>query len=200
AGVSMCVQLAQRRTELAEFFEASTDAIYIADASGGDVHQNRQLVQLLADDPEGNRLIDEARHVITAMSSLVHARRKGNGNGAGNWHAGHAAWRDVRTARGRYRLHGTLLGTATFGVEPYVAVQIMRVASRPLNGDDLCARYRLSMREIEVARLLAEGRSTRELSDALHISSHTARHHTENVMRKLGVTHRAEVSGKLRGN
>jgi DNA-binding CsgD family transcriptional regulator len=60
-------------------------------------------------------------------------------------------------------------------------------------------RFGLSLREVEVARLLADGLSTRDLSAMLHVSSHTARHHTENVPRKLRVRRRAEVGRRLRG-
>ena len=63
----------------------------------------------------------------------------------------------------------------------------------------LRSEYRLTAREIGVAHFLAIGKSTLEIADAMRISSHTARHHTENVMRKLGVRRRAEVGARLRG-
>lgn len=60
-------------------------------------------------------------------------------------------------------------------------------------------RYSLTGREVEVAMLLAQGRSNSAVADALHISTHTARHHTQRVLAKLGVHSRAEAGAKIRG-
>lgn len=51
----------------------------------------------------------------------------------------------------------------------------------------------LSGREREVASLLAARRSNREIGELLGISSHTAKRHTENVLRKLGLQSRRAV-------
>ena len=55
-------------------------------------------------------------------------------------------------------------------------------------------RYGLTLREIEVTRLLLRGESNREIADRLNISEHTARHHTESVLGKLGVRSRAAIT------
>jgi DNA-binding NarL/FixJ family response regulator len=60
-------------------------------------------------------------------------------------------------------------------------------------------QYGLTGREIEVARLLAEGRRNTAIAAALGISPHTARHHTQRVLAKLAVHSRAEAGAKLRG-
>jgi DNA-binding CsgD family transcriptional regulator len=52
--------------------------------------------------------------------------------------------------------------------------------------------YSLTRRELQVASLLAEGRSTKEIAATLEISPHTARHHTEHVFEKLGVRSRSQ--------
>jgi predicted ATPase/DNA-binding CsgD family transcriptional regulator len=49
----------------------------------------------------------------------------------------------------------------------------------------------LTPREIEVIRLLADGRSSREIGDALFISHRTATTHVTNIFDKLGVDNRA---------
>jgi DNA-binding NarL/FixJ family response regulator len=59
-------------------------------------------------------------------------------------------------------------------------------------------QYGLTPRETEVAALLAQGRSNTAIATALQISSHTARHHTQRVLTKLGVHSRAEAGAKLR--
>lgn len=58
---------------------------------------------------------------------------------------------------------------------------------------------RLTAREAEVARALAEGLRNDEIANSLGISRHTIRHHIEAVFRKLGVTRRAAVGPALRG-
>jgi HD-GYP domain-containing protein (c-di-GMP phosphodiesterase class II) len=49
----------------------------------------------------------------------------------------------------------------------------------------------LTPREIEVLRLLARGRSTKQIAQELRISRKTAAHHVEHIYAKLGVTNRA---------
>jgi DNA-binding CsgD family transcriptional regulator len=61
------------------------------------------------------------------------------------------------------------------------------------------ARFRLTAREAQVAELLALGRSNVAVAKTLGISEHTARHHTESVLAKLGVRSRAEAGALVRG-
>jgi len=58
--------------------------------------------------------------------------------------------------------------------------------------------YRMTPREAEVAMLLAQGLSNTALARRLGISPHTARHHTQRVLGKLGVHSRAEAGARLR--
>ena len=52
----------------------------------------------------------------------------------------------------------------------------------------------LSRREIEVLRLVAEGRTAGEIATQLFISSRTAEHHIQHIYTKLGVTSRAAAT------
>jgi DNA-binding CsgD family transcriptional regulator len=63
---------------------------------------------------------------------------------------------------------------------------------------NLHIEYGMTPREIEVALLLAEGCSNRTIAHRLGISPHTARHHTQRVLVKLGVHSRAEAGARLR--
>ena len=60
-------------------------------------------------------------------------------------------------------------------------------------------QYKLTAREVQVAMLLAQGRSNATISKTLGISSHTARHHTQRILIKLNVHSRAEAGAKIRG-
>ena len=52
----------------------------------------------------------------------------------------------------------------------------------------------LTAREIEVLRLVAQGRSNREIAAELFIAEKTARNHVERVYAKLGVNNRTQAS------
>ncbi|PYR92102.1 MAG: DNA-binding response regulator [Acidobacteria bacterium] len=58
---------------------------------------------------------------------------------------------------------------------------------------DRVAHSELSMREIEVLRLLVGGRRNREIGDALDITEGTVKLHVSSILGKLGVTDRTEA-------
>jgi DNA-binding CsgD family transcriptional regulator len=49
----------------------------------------------------------------------------------------------------------------------------------------------LTAREVEVLRLVAAGKTNREIAKALVISDHTVRRHLQNIFNKIGVSSRA---------
>ncbi len=51
----------------------------------------------------------------------------------------------------------------------------------------------LTMREREVLKLLAEGRRTNEIAEALYISPYTVRRHRSNIMEKLDIRNMADL-------
>lgn len=57
----------------------------------------------------------------------------------------------------------------------------------------------LSPREREVARMLADGRTNREIADGLFLSPRTVEQHVAKVLRKLGIRSRTEIAGQLAG-
>jgi DNA-binding NarL/FixJ family response regulator len=52
----------------------------------------------------------------------------------------------------------------------------------------------LTRREVDVLRLIAEGRATREIAEQLFISSKTADNHIQHIYTKLAVTNRAAAT------
>ncbi len=62
-----------------------------------------------------------------------------------------------------------------------------------LSDEEIRARYGLTPRQLEVARLLAEGLTNGEIAETLGTSYYTARNHAEQVLRRLGVASRAAV-------
>lgn len=53
----------------------------------------------------------------------------------------------------------------------------------------------LSWREVDVLRLVALGRSNREIGEELAISGHTVANHVRSILRKTGVANRTEAAG-----
>ncbi len=64
---------------------------------------------------------------------------------------------------------------------------------RGLNTPDPEESQQLTAREREVLRLLARGLSNRDIGAKLYISETTAKFHVGNILRKLGVSRRAEA-------
>ena len=56
------------------------------------------------------------------------------------------------------------------------------------------ATYGLSERELEVLRLVATGKSNREIASTLVISEHTVARHLQNMYAKLGLSSRAAAT------
>jgi non-specific serine/threonine protein kinase len=52
----------------------------------------------------------------------------------------------------------------------------------------------LTVREIEVARLIARGLSNREIATTLFVSERTAEGHVQNILDKLGFDSRAQIA------
>jgi DNA-binding NarL/FixJ family response regulator len=68
---------------------------------------------------------------------------------------------------------------------------------RRVEPPDLRVAFGLTEQEERVAWLLAERLANAEVADRLCLSPHTARHHTERVLAKLGVSRRGEVAARL---
>jgi DNA-binding CsgD family transcriptional regulator len=83
--------------------------------------------------------------------------------------------------------------------EPLVLVYLSGDSGsfRPLTDRALRDRYGLTPAELRVARLVGDGKSNKVVAASLALSEHTTRHHTERVLRKLGVHSRSEVARKL---
>jgi DNA-binding CsgD family transcriptional regulator len=66
------------------------------------------------------------------------------------------------------------------------------------SSSELQSRYGLTDREAQVAKLLVQRRTNAEIASTFGISLHTARHHTESVLLKMGVHSRAAVERAVR--
>ncbi len=60
-------------------------------------------------------------------------------------------------------------------------------------GRSATSRESLTIREREIIKLIAEGKSSREIGGLLFISSRTVQHHRANIMRKLNIKKTADL-------
>lgn len=170
-----------RRAGFTAAVDALPSAVLVVDEDGVEVHWNVALVRLLDPETEDGRVLAHvrrwARHLADRRPPVA---------------APEAA---VEGALGRYRLGGVRLDDGADGVGGVVTVEPVGL---PLPGPRaLRHRFGLTGREAEVALLLATGLTDRAIADGLSIAHATARRHTERVLRKLGVSHRAAVAASL---
>lgn len=59
--------------------------------------------------------------------------------------------------------------------------------------DEEIKHYKLSSREIEIIRALADGKSSSEIASELFISLHTVKTHRKNILRKLSLHNSADL-------
>lgn len=104
---------------------------------------------------------------------------------------------DVSAGDRRFRVRLSYVGMDLFGHGPSVLVSLRPHALAP--DDVLRDRFGLTPREVRVARLLGQGWSNARIARDLSISPHTARHHTEKVLAKLGLSSRSQVGPLLGG-
>jgi DNA-binding NarL/FixJ family response regulator len=97
------------------------------------------------------------------------------------------------------RLREAAVLAGELGAEP-LAQEIALLARRgrivldPVSGEARAAGFGLTGRELEVLRLVAAGRSNRDIANELFISPKTASVHVSNILGKLGAATRGEAA------
>jgi DNA-binding CsgD family transcriptional regulator len=197
AGVSEWRRLAARRAELTALLDAIPEAVLMYDGSGGLVHANPRAAELFgmpgAAGPGASVRTEAQRMAWSLAASAQRAITRANGGPVAT-----EAVREVRADGRVYRLRGTLASGWMPEGEAGVLVTAAFELVNPLTDLELRARYGLSAREIEVARLVASGLSNQEVAEKLGVSYFTARNHVERLLGKLGVGNRSRVGAVLR--
>ena len=80
-------------------------------------------------------------------------------------------------------------------MSPAELLALAREASGGASGKGARSAGGLSKREIEVARLVASGMTSRAIAERLFLSERTVESHLEHIMTKLGFSSRAQVAG-----
>jgi DNA-binding CsgD family transcriptional regulator len=172
-------RLCQARTDFPRLIDRLATPVAFLGPEREDEHCNRPLRTLLATEPEAKKLRSAIRSVVPPVGDDIPA--------------GGSVSTIVDCAGGRYRLR---LGRPPRSVGRGWLVLVDRLSLYP-SPATLEASWGLTAREAEVALLLAEGLSNRDLAEALTISPHTARHHVQSVLHKLDVSSRSAVAHVL---
>jgi DNA-binding CsgD family transcriptional regulator len=163
---------------------------------GRELYRSARLRRTLDEDPCRERLVERMR--LTAQG-IASASRTVPATQLSELHRLGSSRQDVEGASGRYRARACLIGREVLGAEAVVLVTLNRISSDPPSCDALHAQYGLTPREIDVARLLVQRMTNREIAAELGISTHTARHHTESVLLKTHVTSRRALRRLIEG-
>ncbi|WP_063127357.1 protein kinase domain-containing protein [Nocardia fusca] len=99
---------------------------------------------------------------------------------------------DARTALGDRRFDAALQQGQSMGIDAAVAYALGEPATAAGGPADHAAK--LTRRERQVAELVAQGLSNKQIASKLVISQRTAQGHVENILTKLGFTSRAQIA------
>jgi DNA-binding CsgD family transcriptional regulator len=187
AGVHAYLDFGRRKSSLF----VALDGVLVYDAAGRLKHQNSAVATMLDNDPERDAVRFVIQRIVTSLIDGILSSRKSRELFAA------PASQEVSTARGRYIVRGCYLGADLLGERLPVMVTLSRESPALPTIEDLQGRFGLTAREASVALLVADRYSNDEIAATLGISPHTAHHHTERVLGKLGVTSRNRVRRRL---
>lgn len=168
--------------DLANIFDLLNTGIVVCDLGNRTLYSNAALERVLACDPESPRISRAVRRVARLVTRAVRTGESVPGEDGG-----------ISLVAGDFRIRGAALRSNLFCKGPCVLVALESRVPEIIADPALRRRYGFSKQEARVAQLLARRYSNREIASTFGISPHTARHHTEHVLLKLGVHSRREA-------
>ncbi len=159
----------------------SSPGVLILDRENTLLYANQEALSLLNDSRE---IPPEVRQLCDAVKASG-VDPESEGNCALLEREGQPTW----------SMRAFLIGAQSRGSPAtHVMVLIEKVTEqRGLNLKKARDQYELSVREIEVVALVAQGLSNKEIGSQLFLSEHTVKDHIKNIMRKMSATSRSEI-------
>jgi DNA-binding CsgD family transcriptional regulator len=149
-----------------------------------------EAMELVATTPEADELLPLIGHGSTRLPLPVSVYTVAGALGTSDLPP---SVRVPATTGGWLTLHASRLVSAS---ESRIAVVVEPAEPQSTLGV-LLAAYGLTTRELDVARLVLRGDSTKAISSSLHISTHTVQDHLKSVFDKVGVRSRRDLVGHL---
>lgn len=171
---------------LLQLLNALGTSLMVCDATGRELERTPRLTELIVADPDREWI-------------LGHMRALGRSLGAGcvsypSDGASAVDTLDVGTPVACYRLRGTWVFAGLLSRDDVRLVSLERLTPELPSAERLVERHGLTRRQAEVATLLAQGMSNREIAGQLSLSCFTVRRHTECVFTKLRVHSRKALA------
>ncbi len=166
-------------------FEKLGEPLAVYDGDGAELCRSRAFRRLLKNDDDAGRVCEAASALATAV--CLHAATDGAVP------APVVTTHILRTTGARYELHGSPLPAHLLSV-PAALIHLRRSRPRLPAPAQLRTRLGLTTREAEVALLVAEGLTSKEIAQRLSLSANTVRRHGEKVLEKLGLHARSGVA------
>lgn len=172
-------------TALARVMDAVTAELVLCTPAGSVLHANHPARKRLDVDGGRKSLGEEIRFLCVAL----HLQIAENAGGEGTEPDAQAE-RRVTLDGSEMHLRAVDLGLPRHGRSP--AVLVLLDARDSLSEGEL-KQLGLTRAEIQIVRLVVQGRTNREIAHALSISVHTVRHHVQHIHDKMGVRSRAQL-------
>ena len=142
---------------------------------GRERRRSSAFERLAAQDPDISKVLSAAQALARRASSGLESVRT-----------------SLTTKTAHYQLSATFYSSSS---ERHVFVTVRCRSLKPAPAS--AKHYRLTKRQTEVALLLAQGLTDKQVAARLDISHNTARRHAEQVLKKLDVPNRAAVALRL---
>ena len=200
AGIAAWVGSIESRNNVVRMLDSLSDPAMLFDGSGHLLHANPALDRLVGS-ADAARLRSEAQCMAWTFGASARRRSQAKltpGRSSADAAPDGHVERTVRSGATVYHLRGSAVGQELLGAEPAVLVTMSASATEPLSDNVLHDQFGLTTREMQVARLIAEGLSNNEIADRLGVRFFTARNHVERTLAKLHVTSRHRVGPLLR--
>ncbi|MGH7515413.1 MAG: response regulator transcription factor [Gemmatimonadales bacterium] len=187
AGFAVDLSATDPVPQLSSLIDVTGQALVLFGMDGRELSQNPVMRRMLGQEREREALLEHVRGVARAVLARV---TNGKSTPPDAQPSEDGTRREVATSQAAYRLRGNLVGRNALGHGTAVLVSVDRVAFQVPAPDSIRTRYGLTVRELQVASLIMHRLTNAEIARMLGVSPHTSRHHTENVLAKVGVRSR----------